>query len=456
MFKVLVIEDNQTMREGMVATIKKLDLSVDEAGDGVEGVALCKKKKYDLVITDYKMEHMNGIEVLKQVKNMSPDTEVLIITAYGSIDLAVQAMQAGAADFITKPFSHDEFRIKIRTLLKKIEQNEKIARLKDENEYLREELDGEYNFGEIIGESPKMKTLYATIAKVAKTSSSVIIYGESGTGKELVARAIHKSSPRAGNPFIRVSCGALAEGVLESELFGHERGAFTGALRRKRGRFELANTGTIFLDEIGDLPAATQVKLLRVLQEREFERVGSEESIKVDVRLITATNKDLEKQVQEKQFRKDLYYRLHIIPVYLPPLRERAEDIPLLAKHFIAHIGKKIARRGLSLSDSAMRKLCTYHWPGNVRELENILERSAVLADSDVVRSSDLALGTDEKLAATAEVDTFDLNSTLSAVEKLAIEKALEKAKGTKTRAAKLLGIKTSALYYKLEKYGLA
>jgi two-component system response regulator HydG len=456
LFQVLIIEDNQTMREGMVATIKKLDLSVDEAGDGVEGVALCKKKKYDLVISDYKMERMNGIEVLKQVKNMSPDTEVLIITAYGSIDLAVQAMQAGAADFITKPFSHDEFRIKIRTLLKKLEQNEKIARLKDENEYLREELDEEYNFGEIIGESPKMKTLYTTIAKVAKTNSSVIIYGESGTGKELVARAIHKSSPRAANPFIRVNCGALAEGVLESELFGHERGAFTGALRRKRGRFELANTGTIFLDEIGDLPTATQVKLLRVLQEREFERVGSEDSIKVDVRVITATNKDLEKQVQEKQFRKDLYYRLHIIPIYLPPLRERAEDIPLLAKHFIMHIGKKIGRHGLSLSDSAMRKLCTYHWPGNVRELENILERSAVLTDSEVVKSSDLALDTEEKLTVAAEVDTLDLNSTLSAVEKLAIEKALEKAKGTKTRAAKLLGIKTSALYYKLEKYGLA
>ena len=263
MYNILVIEDNDTMREGMVQILEKMRLTVTEAKNGQSGLESFARGKHALVVTDYRMSGLNGLEVLQRIKQLSPNTELMIITAYGSIDLAVQAMQQGAADFIAKPFSHDEFRLKIEKILQKMAQDEQLNRLAEENVYLRQEIDDRFNFGEIIGESPKMKELYSTIAKVAKTDSSVIIYGESGTGKELVARAIHRASARAGSAFIRVNCGALAEGVLESELFGHEKGAFTGAVRRKRGRFELADGGTIFLDEIGDLPATTQVKLLR-------------------------------------------------------------------------------------------------------------------------------------------------------------------------------------------------
>jgi len=452
---ILVIEDNDTMREGMVQILEKMRLAVTQAKSGEGGLEFFAKERYALVVTDYRMSGLNGLEVLQRVKQISLGTEVMIITAYGSIDLAVKAMQYGAADFIAKPFSHDEFRLKVQKILQKIAQDEKLNRLADENVYLREEIDDRFNFGEIIGESPKMKELYSTIAKVAKTDSSVIIYGESGTGKELVARAIHRASARSGNSFIRVNCGALAEGVLESELFGHEKGAFTGAVRRKRGRFELADGGSIFLDEIGDLPAATQVKLLRVLQEREFERVGGEQTLTVDVRILTATNRDLKKLVAEEKFREDLYYRLHIIPIYLPPLRERKEDIPILATHFLERVGKEIGRAGMVLTAEAMHLLCRYSWPGNIRELENILERAAVLAENHHIQPEDLPIAAGEETEVPRDLNGLDLNSLLAQVEKQAIEKAMAKAAGIKTEAARVLGIKTSALYYKLEKYGL-
>ena len=290
---------------------------------------------------------------------------------------------------------------------------------------------------------------------MARTDSSVIIYGESGTGKELVARAIHKASDRNENPFIRVNCGALAEGVIESELFGHEKGAFTGAIRRKKGRFELADHGTIFLDEIGDLPIATQIKLLRILQEHEFERVGGEETLTVNVRIIAATNRDLDKLVEEKKFRQDLYYRLHIIPIYLPPLRERSEDIPVLAQYFLSRIGKMLNRPRLAITKNALQTLCTYAWPGNVRELENVLERSAVLAENEVISETDLPLLQPGRFDGNLDEGIFDLNRMLEQAEKKAIERALIKSGGNKTHTARLLGIKTSALYYKLEKYGL-
>ncbi|NIA28489.1 MAG: response regulator [Actinobacteria bacterium] len=443
------------MREGMVQILQKMKLDVRDAEDGASGLKIIESRPVDLVVTDYRMSEMNGVEILEKVKQKSPQTEVMVITAYGSIDLAVEAMQKGAADFITKPFSHQEFRLKIERILSKLVQEEKLRRLSEENIYLREELDDQFNFGEIIGDSAKMQQLYRTIGKVAKTDSSVIIYGESGTGKELVARAIHKSGMRAQNPFIRVNCGALADGVLESELFGHEKGAFTGALRRKKGRFELADLGTIFLDEIGDLPLSTQVKLLRVLQEREFERVGGEETLTVDVRVIAATNRDLKKLVDENSFRKDLYYRLHIIPIYLPPLRDRREDISTLANHFIGRITVKLGLKKIALSSDALAALQNYDWPGNVRELENILERSAVLADTAEITASDLPFLTPRASAPSFEMETLDLNAALAQVEKMAIVKALEKANGAKSEAARILGIKTGALYYKLEKYEL-
>ena len=455
--KVLLIEDNDTMREGMAQILKKMRFDVTEAKDGKSGLDIFAKEKFAIVVTDYKMAGADGMEVLGRVKKLAPETEVMLITAYGSIELAVQAMQEGAADFINKPFSHSEFRVKIEKIVKKIKQDTELRRLSDENIYLREELEGQFNFGEIIGESSKMQEVYRTIQKVAATDSSVLIYGESGTGKELVARAIHKAGPRNNRPFVRINCGALAEGVLESELFGHERGAFTGAIRRKRGRFELAHTGSIFLDEIGDLPLNTQVKLLRVLQEREFERVGGEDTLSVDVRVIAATNRDLKRLVKEEKFREDLYYRLHIIPINIPPLRKRKSDIRALSSHFLQRIAVNLVRPGLCLSGDALSHLQSYHWPGNVRELENILERAAVLSDGNRIEARDLPLLTAGLVDADMQSSDDDLSlvQMLERIEKQFIEKALQRANGMKTEAAKLLGIKTSALYYKLEKYGL-
>jgi len=453
--RVLIIEDNDTMREGMMQVAKKMGLDPAGAGDGPTALQETTRRSYPLVITDYRLPGMDGLEILKRLKEISPAAEVMMITAHGSIELAVEAMRAGAADFITKPFSHEEFKLRIQKILKKIDQEEKLNRLDAENDYLRGELEQQFNFGDIIGESPRMKELYRTIAKVARTDSSVIIYGESGTGKEMVARAIHKTSERSANPFIRVNCGALAEGVLESELFGHEKGAFTGALRRKHGRFELAHTGTIFLDEIGDIPLGTQVKLLRVLQEREFERVGGEQTLTVDVRVVAATHRDLKALVSEGRFREDLFYRLDIIPISLPPLRERPEDIPLLADHFLSRIGHSIGRVQMQLTAAAMDSLCCYWWPGNVRELENLLERAAVLADGDTIRSEDLPISGAIPPAIGPAAANGNLDHLLDQVEKTAIEKALAEAHGVKAKAARILGVKTSALYYKMEKYGL-
>lgn len=455
MYNILVIEDNDTMREGMVQILDKLDVQVFSVSNGQSGFELLKKNPVHIVVTDYRLPKMNGIEILQKLKLKYPHIEVLVITAYGSIELAVEAIQKGAADFITKPFSPEEFRLKIEKVINKIKQQQHLDQLKEENAYLKEELEGQFNFGEIIGESPKMKELYRIISKVARTDSSVIIYGESGTGKELVARAIHKASARSDKSFIRVNCGALAEGVLESELFGHEKGSFTGALRQKKGRFELAHNGTIFLDEIGDLPAATQVKLLRVLQEQEFERVGGEETINVNVRIITATNKDLQQLVKVNSFREDLYYRLHIIPIELPPLRERREDIKSLTLNFINVIKGRLGKQQLTISENALLSLRNYYWPGNVRELENVLERAAVLADGETIKTDDLPFLEKSTAGIDIESDSLDLNDILAAVEKKAIEKALEKSNGVKTETARLLGLKTSALYYKLEKYGL-
>ncbi len=453
---ILIVEDNDTMREGMARVIEKLGHHTDEAADGEQALSRFGTNRFHLLITDYKLPGMDGISLLQKVKQISPETEVLVITAYGTIELAVEAVQKGAADFITKPFSPDELTLKVNKLLERIREREELNRIAEENVYLRDQFDGQFNYGEIVGNSPAMKEVYRTIEKVAKGDSSVIIYGESGTGKELVARAIHKASLRRERALIRVNCGALAEGVLESELFGHERGAFTGALRRKKGRFELAHRGSIFLDEIGDIPLATQVKLLRVLQEKEFERVGGEETLEVDVRVIAATNKNLKEEIAKGRFREDLYYRLHIIPIYLPPLRERKEDLPLLTEHFIKRNRSELNLPRLSIDSGAAAKLACYSWPGNVRELENVLERAAVLCDEQQIRAKDLPLfmekGASPELIAGS---SLDLNRTLESVEKQLIEKALEQARGIKTEAARLLGVKTSALYYKLEKYGL-
>ena len=447
------------MREGMVAIIKKFDYKCDEAKDGNEGVNLSKKNDYDVVVTDYRMEGLNGIEVLKQVKKFSPKTEVMVITAYGSIELAVEAMKYGAVDFITKPFSFDEFKLKIQRILERIKERKKLSQVTEENVYLREKLEEQFNYGEIIGHSKLMKDVYRTIQKVAVTDSSVLIYGESGTGKELVARAIHKMSSRKNKPFIRVNCGALAESLLESELFGHEKGAFSGAIKRKKGRFELAHNGSIFLDEIGDISLNMQTKLLRVLQEKEFERVGGEETIQVDVRILAATNKNLAEQVEKGKFREDLYYRLFIIPIYLPALRDRKEDIPLLVNHFLKKLAIDLKKTPIQISEAAVEKLVAYHWQGNVRELENVLERALVLCENQEIDVFDLPILTQSNSARipsdVIDRHNYNLNDTLYDIEKQLIQRAMNETVGNKSRAAKLLGIRTSLLYYKLEKYGL-
>jgi len=455
-YNFLIVEDNDTMREGIVRVVEKMGHRAVETADAEQAEKQLSKTKFDLLISDYKLPGMTGIELLEKIKLISPETEAMLITAYGSIELAVEAMKKGAADFITKPFSPEELTLKVNLILERVQQKAELQRVSEENRYLRDQLDGQFNFGEIIGNSPAMQAIFRTIEKVAKGDSSIIIYGESGTGKELVAHAIHNTSPRKDRAFIRVNCGALAEGVLESELFGHEKGAFTGAIKRRKGRFELAQSGSIFLDEIGDIPLGTQVKLLRVLQEKEFERVGGEETLSVDTRIIAATSKNLQEEIKRGNFREDLYYRLHIIPIHLPPLRERKEDISLLTEHFIKKISKEVNIPELKIDAQAIDKLRRYNWPGNVREFENVLERAAVLSEDAHILASDLPLFSEGAQTLTySQPDGLNLNRTLETTEKQLLEKAMDKARGVKTEAAKLLDIKTSALYYKLEKYDL-
>jgi two-component system, NtrC family, response regulator HydG len=454
-FRILVVEDNDTMREGMVAVLKKEGYAVSEASNGASALECLQSMAADLVITDHRMSGMEGVELLKRVKSQWPGTEVLFITAYGTVELAVEAMKAGAWDFLTKPFPADTLKLKAERVFRIVSERRAASRLEDENRYLRDEFAAGSGTGKLVGGSPVMIEVLRTLGKIASTESSVLVFGESGTGKELVAKAIHTQSLRRDGPFIRVACGALAEGVLESELFGHEKGAFTGAIRQKRGRFELADGGTLFLDEIGDITAATQVKLLRVLQEREFERVGGEETIHVDVRIIAATHRDLLAEVGRGRFREDLYYRLHILPIRLPPLRERREDVPLLAAHFLKKLSRELRKPQASLSDDAIRILMAYAWPGNVRELENVLERALVLSETGRIEAENLTFLSPESPGTGVAMDGMDLDAALDSLEKRMIERAMTESGGVKARAAKLLGVKESALYYKLEKHGL-
>ena len=424
---------------------------------GPEGLARLAEQSFDLVITDYRMDDMDGQQVLEAVKTRAPETDVMMMTAYGSIELAVEAMKCGAIDFITKPFPHDGLRLKIEKVLEYRAARRDRERLGEQNRYLREEIDGRYNFGEIIGESEQIHKVLAAVQKVAVTDSSVLVYGESGTGKELVARAVHYQSNRREGSFVKVNCGALPTELVESELFGHEKGAFTSAVKQKKGKFELAAGGTIFLDEIGDVPLETQVKLLRVLQEKQFDRVGGEQTLDADVRVVAATNRPLKQMVAEGTFREDLYYRLEVIPLRLPPLRERREDIRLLVDHFMV---KKCGEMNIPLrrlSDEALKGLVRYPWPGNVRELENVIERTIVLADGEKIDYHDLPLtfdeaGRDDQAVAPG---AMPLNERLDEIEREMIAQAMQETNHVKTKAASLLGIKTSALYYKLDKYGL-
>ena len=370
--KILVADDEQSMREFLDIMLKKEGYKVSLASNGEEVIKLIEKDIFDLVLMDIRMPRLDGISTLKKIKAISPETIVIMITAYASADTAIKAMKEGAYDYITKPFKVEEIKLIIKNALEK-------KNLQKENILLKQVVRDRYHFENIIGQSSKMLDLYKLLEKVAPTKTNILITGESGTGKELVAKAIHYNSPRKEKPFVTLNCGAIPESLIESELFGHMKGAFTDAIATKKGLFEVADEGTIFLDEISELPLLMQVKLLRVLQDREFKRVGGTEDIRVDVRIISATNKDLEEAVREKRFREDLFYRLNVIQIKLPPLRERREDIPLLAMHFLKKYSEELNKNILTISPEALRILLNYDYPGNVRELQNIIERAVAL-----------------------------------------------------------------------------
>ncbi|MFA8341579.1 MAG: sigma-54-dependent transcriptional regulator [Rhodothermaceae bacterium] len=450
--KIYVVEDNDTMRLGIVETLNREGYVVLSFDNGPEAIESFTKNPSDVAVLDLKMEPLNGIQVLEKLKELNSNLEVLIISAYGTVQDAVKAMQLGASDFLTKPFSPEELRVRIKKLLEKIENNKRIETLLEQNQLLSEEIGEKYN--KLIGQSEKVNSLLNLINQVASNDSTCLIQGESGTGKELVARELHYGSSRKNQPFVKVNCGALNDNLLESELFGHEKGAFTGAVKRKKGRFELAHKGTLFLDEIGDISQAMQVKLLRVLQEGEFERVGGEETIDVDVRIVAATNKNLEKMIYEDKFREDLFYRLSIIPITVPPLRERKDDIPLLANYFLNKYSTNPNASKKMFEEDSLKILEAYSWPGNIRELQNIVERLSVISPNEII-SADLV---NNQLNRNSNFhDNFDklpLEEAVFSFEKNLISQAMKKCDGVKNRAAKMLGISTSVLYYKLEKFG--
>jgi len=449
---IIIAEDNESMRFGMVEGLQREGYQVEGFPDGRQALDRFKTKNAALVITDLRMDGMDGIELLQAVKNENEDSQVLLISAYGTVEDAVKAMRLGAADFITKPFSTEELRIRVQKLMTHARENARLKQLEAQNQYLQDEITGDYT--NIIGKSAAMMQIFQLIDQVAGEESAVLIEGESGTGKELVARAIHEKSNRSDAPFIRVNCGALNENLLESELFGHEKGSFTGAIRQKKGRFELADGGTLFLDEIGEISQVMQVKLLRVLQEKEFERVGGDKTLTVDVRIIAATNRYLKELIRENLFREDLYYRLSVIPFRLPALQERVEDIPLLVDHFLNKMNCKRGHKK-ALANDALTLLSAYQWPGNIRELENLIERLHIISADSTISSALIAAHLYPENELKAEKQIRSLNKALYEFEKELIQRALKKTDGIKNRAAKYLGIKTSTLYYKMEKFNL-
>jgi len=453
--KILVVDDEQSMREFLDIMLKKEGYKVSLASNGDEVLKYIDKDIFDLVLLDIRMPKMDGIAVLKKIKSTSPETVVIMITAYASADTAIKAMKEGAYDYITKPFKVDEIKLIIKNALEK-------KHLQKENVLLKRVVRDRYVFDNIIGQSPKMLALYDLLEKVAPTKTNVLITGESGTGKELVAKAIHYNSPRKEKAFVTLNCGAIPEALIESELFGHMKGAFTDAIATKKGLFEMADEGTIFLDEISELPLMMQVKLLRVLQDREFKRVGGTEDIRVDVRIIAATNKDLERAVKEKRFREDLFYRLNVIQIKLPSLRERREDIPVLAAHFLKRYSEELNKNISRISPEALHLLLNYEYPGNVRELQNIIERAVALGTDQELTATNLRSYLDEQIHTKKGVidleipnEGIDLEKVVEDLERTLLVKALDKTMGIKKKAAELLHINFRSMRYRLEKYGL-
>ena len=444
---ILLIEDDEILRITISDSLKKMGWPVTAAEDGQEGLNLIKKNNFDIVISDIRLPKINGIDVLKEVKNYYPNTEVIMITAFGNIEDAVGIIKFGAYDYITKPFHTDDLIFRIKKIID-------YQTLKNDYAALKNQCD-DHSLLNIIGKSNMMQGVFDLIERVSKIDSNILITGESGTGKGLVANIIHLKSKRAKNPFIKVSCAALPETLLESELFGHEKGSFTGAIKRRYGRFEMAKDGTIFLDEIGEIPMSIQVKLLRAIQESEFERVGGEETIKVDVRIISAARKNLEKAIEDGEFREDLYYRLKVIPIHIPPLRERKEDIPLLVDYFIKRFNKKLGKL-VEITPEALKCLMDYDFPGNVRELENIIERSVALSAGDTINAYDIVMAVEKDgFISLRNEDIPSLKEVISKTEMTHLMKVLEKTNWNRIKAAKILGISRKNLWEKLKAYNI-
>jgi DNA-binding NtrC family response regulator len=446
---ILVVEDEAKMRRLLELQLGEEDFLVHSAADAETGLQLLVREKPDLVVTDLRLPGMSGLEFLQAVKRVNAALPVVVMTAYGTVEAAVEAMKDGASDFVTKPFSLAELVLIIR---KELDSH----RIREENRSLREELGHRYSYDNIVAQSGKMQAVLGLVERVAPTNSTVLIGGESGVGKDLIARAIHEHSQRARGPFVKINSTAIPETLLESELFGYEKGAFSGANTSKQGKFELADKGTLFLDEIGDVPGAIQVKLLRLLQDREFERLGGTKTHKVDVRLVAATNRDLRAALEEGTFREDLYYRLNVVAIDIPPLRDHKEDIPGLAKFFLERYSRESAKPLTAITPAAMKKLTDYHWPGNVRELQNIIERGVTLSSGTTLDAADIYLDESPPRSATGPPFVLPPGMTLEQWEDETIREALRRAGGNKSQAARALGLSRNALRYRLSKLGVA
>ena len=450
--KILIVDDEAKMRRVLELQLTGAGYEVTKAASAEEGLKALDTSgtgpDFALALTDLRLPGIDGVEFLRQIRRRFPSLPVIVMTAFGTVETAVEAMKSGAGDYLLKPFSLDDLMITIDKVLE-------MHALRDENVKLRAQLERRYDFEHIIGHSAKMREVFDAARRVASTRATVLLGGESGTGKGLLARAIHRHSPRRDAPFTKISCSTIPENLMESELFGYEKGAFTGATQSHQGKFEQANGGTVFLDEIGDVPPAVQVKLLRVLQEREFERLGGSKTIHVDVRIIAATNQDLRAALEQGTFREDLYYRLNVVPISLPPLRERKEDIPYLLDHILAKFAGGTGNRVQIISQGAAEKLMAYHWPGNVRELENIIERSMVLARSETIEANDIRLDHATASSQSEAAAFLPEGLTLEQYEQELIREALRRAGDNKSQAARLLGMTRNALRYRLSQMGV-
>jgi len=444
--QILLADDEATFRETLSKVLREEGMNVTAVSNGIEAIEAITKRPYDIVILDIQMPGADGIKVLAETMKIRPGTRVIMVTAYGTVEMAVEAIKLGASEYVMKPVMFDDIIMKIRQQLQ-------YRRLTRENIELKQQLDGQVALEQIIGDAPVMQQVFETIRKVARTQSNVLITGQSGTGKKLVARAIHSLGETASHRFVAVNCGAIAEGLLESELFGHKKGSFTSAVEDKKGFFEIADGGTLFLDEIGYMPTSCQVKLLRAVEERQILPVGSTEPVDVNLRLIAATNKDLKREIKTGHFREDLYYRINVVGIHLPPLSERKEDIPKLVRHFIARFNAEMGKNCVGVTDEAMEVLINYEWKGNIRELQNVIERAIIFAETDRITVGDIGLIGAKTVR--LEENTEGLSQAMKVYEREHITRVLNKHKGNKTAAAKALGIGLSSLYRKIDELSI-